>query len=587
MRRRLRVWAAVVGAAVVVVLVAAGLWVGLRALAARRDLQAARAGISALRHALLAGHSAAARVDLGAVQRETRAARADTTDLVWSAAAHLPLIGPSVGATRTMAATVNDLAGTVLPALVSTGDTIAPDQLRVGGSTLRLAPLQAAAPVLATADTQVGQALGRLQRVSTAGLLGPVSRARAQLIGLLTSLGGQLDAAARFAAAGPALLGAGGPREYFVALQNNAEARGTGGLVGAFAIVRADRGHLSLVRLGSDSDLANAASAVVNLGPRFAALYGGYQSEQAWKSSNLSPDFPAVAQIWAGLWQAQTGQRVDGVIAVDPIALAGVLAVTGPATLPDGEQLTGANAVSFLEQTINARYPLLADQAARKAFLVTAAHAAFHRVLSGAGSAQALAKAFGHAAGNGDLLFWARRPAEEAAVAGTPLAGALVRTTAPYDEVVVNNAGGDKLDYYLRRTVRWTAGGCRGKVRNATVTVGLTNGAPASGLPPYVTERQDHPVGPYPVGQSNILLSVYATDGAQLLGATLDGAPTTLSPGVEAGHPVFTTNVYLDPGSTATLVVHLVEPVTPGQPIERVQPLVIGQQTTVAVPPCG
>ncbi|MHB8340921.1 MAG: DUF4012 domain-containing protein [Mycobacteriales bacterium] len=583
MKRRVAIGGAVVAA----LLIAAGLWVGLRGLAARRELLAARAGISALRHALLSGHQAAAQADLAAVQRETRAASSDTTDPVWSVAAHLPFVGASVAATRTMAATVNTLAGNVLPALVATGDTISPGKLRVGGATLRLAPLQAAAPVLATADTEVSQALARLQRVPAAGLLGPVRRARAQLLGLLTGLGGQLDAASRFASVGPALLGAGGPREYFVALQNNAEARGTGGLVGAFAIIRADHGHVQVVRLGSDTDLANAPSPVVNLGPQFAALYGGYQSEQAWKSSNISPNFPAVAQIWAGLWQAQTGQRVAGVIAVDPIALAGLLTVTGPATLPDGEQLTGANAVSFLEQTINVRYPVLADQAARKALLVTAAHAAFHRLLSGSGNAQALARAFGHAAGSGDLLFWARRPAEEAAVSGTPLAGALVSTTAPYDSVVVNNAGGDKLDYYLHRTVSWTEGGCAGRVRDATVTVALTNGAPASGLPPYVTERQDKPVGPYPVGQSNILLSVYATDGAQLVGVTLNGVPTTLSPGVEQGHPVFSTNVYVDPGATATLVLHLVEPVTAGQPIERVQPLVIGQQTSVSVPPCG
>ncbi len=38
------------------------------------------------------------------------------------------------------------------------------------------------------------------------------------------------------------LLGANGPQKWFVALQNGGESRGTGGLLGSFAVVDLDKG---------------------------------------------------------------------------------------------------------------------------------------------------------------------------------------------------------------------------------------------------------------------------------------------------------------------------------------------------------
>ena len=48
------------------------------------------------------------------------------------------------------------------------------------------------------------------------------------------------------------------------------------------------------------------------------------------------------------MWQAETGQHVDGVMAVDVVALTQLLAVTGPVTLPDGKVINSSNAEQFL-----------------------------------------------------------------------------------------------------------------------------------------------------------------------------------------------------------------------------------------------
>ncbi len=52
----------------------------------------------------------------------------------------------------------------------------------------------------------------------------------------------------------PDMLGGSGRRTYILAFQNNAEIRSTGGLPGAFAILRAEDGRISLGGQGAGSD---------------------------------------------------------------------------------------------------------------------------------------------------------------------------------------------------------------------------------------------------------------------------------------------------------------------------------------------
>ncbi|MFZ9100944.1 MAG: DUF4012 domain-containing protein, partial [Candidatus Planktophila sp.] len=51
------------------------------------------------------------------------------------------------------------------------------------------------------------------------------------------------------------LAGADAPKRYMIAFQNSAEARGTGGILGAFAIIDMNKAALSVVRTGSNAIL--------------------------------------------------------------------------------------------------------------------------------------------------------------------------------------------------------------------------------------------------------------------------------------------------------------------------------------------
>jgi hypothetical protein len=424
------------------------------------------------------------------------------------------------------------------------------------------------------------------------GWIGPVTDVRDQVLGQLSSLAGQADILSRFARVGPAMLGEHGQRRYFVGIQNNAEARSTGGLVAAFAIVTADHGKIRVVRRGKDSLLRNASEPVVKLPVDYQRDYGNYLPAQTWITSNLSPNFPSAAAIWAGLWQAQTGQHIDGAFGVDPYGLAAILSAVGPVQV-SGYQgtFTGTNLASYIESEEYVAFQGLDQQGLRKRFLSSVAGAVLHKMLSGSGDPHRIAEALGYAAGRGDLELWSALPREEAAISGTPLAGEIPSLRTPFVSLSIDSGTGSKLDYYLERTLTYHAGSCSGPTRVATINVTLTNAAPRVGLPPYVRFRGDlnngHSLVVETVPRNADLVWVHVTNGAALLNATLDGKPVVVSSGVEAGKALFGARINLDPGVPRTLSLRVQEPVLPGPVLTKVQPMARPQHTVVSAPVCA
>ena len=181
---------------------------------------------------------------------------------------------------------------------------------------------------------------------------------------------------------------------------------------------------------------------------------------------------------------------------------------------------------------------------------------------------------------------WSANPAEQRLLAATPLAREVPTDPAPYAGVTVNNFSNGKLDYYLGRNFSYQAGACAGTYRASTITVTLTNSAPAIGLPEYVTnQRRDYPEGP--PGTNTVSLQLLATDGALTRTVTIDGVAAPFGATFDRGHPALEVLAQLQPGQTRTVVFDLLEPTSangaarvPAQPL--VQPVTI----TSAVPVC-
>jgi hypothetical protein len=546
------------------------LWVAVTALMARAELDDVRAGVPQLRAQLTAADVAGATTSADSLARHARRAHHLTRGPAWAVASRLPVVGAPLRTARGITEAADELGANALPQLVTAGSAIDPDTLRTPDGRIDLVALGQATPALQQGTASIARAIRITEGLPAQSWLNSVDVARADVLDQLRSIQHIADSAAQAAQLLPPMLGADGAKRYLLIFQNNAEARGTGGLPGALAVVRADQGSLSFDRFESDTYLAGVA-AKVDLGKDYNQLYQGAATTTLFQNGNLSPHFPYAGQIWRSMWQRKTGQAVDGVLAVDPQALSYLLAVTGPAKLADGTAVTADNVVKLTQSTAYTRFPATQD-AARRAFLTAIAQAVAGKIVGAHGDATGLARALARAAHERRLLVWSAEPALQTGLEATAVSGSVPQTGAPYVGMSVVNEGGNKLDYYLDRSLIWQRSGC-GATRTVTVTASLTNNAPA-GLPPYVAARSDDRTYPIKPGDQRISLAYAATQGALMESVTLDGQPAGASIGTERGHPVFTVDVELPRGKTRTVVFHLQEPAATGTPVVLRQPLV-------------
>jgi hypothetical protein len=383
----------------------------------------------------------------------------------------------------------------------------------------------------------------------------------------------------------PALLGGERPRRYLLVFQNNAEARGTGGLPGLYAVLAADGGRITVRTLGSNTDLRGADRMPVDLGPEYAARWG--QDPAIWANSNLDPSFPNAARIWLALWQRQTGQRLDGALATDPVAVGYLLAATGPVRLPTGEQVTGGNVAPLTMSQVYARF---APGEPQNGFLRTVARSAVSALLASPARPRALLDALARAGRERRLVIYSSRPAEERDLVAAGLGGTLPDGAGSYAYVVVNNVAGNKMDYYLRRSVSYAGGRCLAGQRDSRITIRFGNAAPAGDtLPAYVTQREDTGVTRAQSAAPDsvvALVSVYGPRQAGVVRATLDGQRLDVGALPAAGRPVWSFPLVVPPGRWRTVVLDIREPGSAAAPVVPVQPLVQPQTVGTSLLPC-
>ena len=316
-------------------------------------------------------------------------------------------------------------------------------------------------------------------------------------------------------------------------------------------------------------------------------MYGGdLASTTNWQNANFSPHFPYAAQIWRSIWAQHSGLTVDGVIATDPVALSYILSAVGPIQMPDGEIIDESNVVDI---TLNQAYFRFGeDQYARKDYLQDIAKAVIEKINSRSGSMKDLFKAISRAVSEQRISVWSANPTEQEFIAGTAVAHTVPEDSAPYANVIVNNGAGGKMDYYLARSIAYRADSCEDERRNSTVDVQLTNTAPMrDDYPSYLVGRRTEVTQyPGPPGTNRSVVSLFATEGAELSQVTINGAPSFAIMTKELGHPVFTVQVLTQPGKSADIQFQMTEPAASGEARVPIQPLVIPAHVEVDVPTC-
>jgi len=354
--------------------------------------------------------------------------------------------------------------------------------------------------------------------------------------------------------AAPILFGAQSPKSYLIAFQNSAEARGTGGILGAYAIVEFNKGSLKVIETGSNEPLYGSSleKIPIDVPEEYKRLYG--ENPAILQNSNLSPHFPYGAEIWLALWKKEFGQTLDGVIAIDPTALSYILRSTGPITLNSGERITSENLVADTLKNAYERFEK--DNKARKQYLVDIMNATVKQLNSGDYSKIKMAQAIRDGIIANRILFYSTDKSAQSELSKVRLGGDMRLESNNEFRTVIQNIDAGKLDYYLDRDVVIESKSCE-KIRETRVRIRVTNTLKTGvGVSPYVLTRADKgkPASLIP-GSHRFKVFIYGPTDAKLVSVSRDNRTANLGGGsTERGRPIYVADVDLAPGESEELL---------------------------------
>ncbi|ACZ32026.1 hypothetical protein Xcel_3020 [Xylanimonas cellulosilytica DSM 15894] len=563
-RRRHRVRRVVTAVVVVGLLgvTAGAVLLAVDAFSARSALTAAAGRVSTLQSGLADdADRATLAAELTALQQEAASARAHTDGPVWALAARLPVLGPNLDAVARIAAGLDDLVTDVVPPLVDTRLAVG-DLERTADGGVDLAPLRDLAPRLAAAQAAVTATTASLAGIDPAELLPEVADPFVQVRARLADVAAAVATADRVAAVAPPMLGVDGPRTYLVLALTNAELRSGGGLPGAGLLVRADAGHVEVLRQVPGVEIGPFTTPVAELDAETAAIFTERPALFI-QDVTLTPEFPTAAALAARMWALSQGEEVDGVVATDPVALAHLLEATGPVDVaaPDGDGTVGSstvrldagNAVAILEHEV---YSYGADSGAvADAFFGSVVAATVSRLESPDVSPAAVLKAVVAGAEQHRVQLWSAHPEEQARLAGTVVAGTFLSSPRAADAVGVffDDTISGKMSWYLESSVTYVSSACTPAGRVDTIDVALTSTAPADAaaiLPTYVA---GWPNGTFVPGTVRTVVRVAGAVGSPAPQLERDGVVLGMDTHPLAGRSMGSGTIELYPGESTTV----------------------------------
>jgi hypothetical protein len=518
----------------------------------------------------LATATAAAR---DASERAAAAARR-TERWHWRAAARLPGIGPSVVTVRAIAtagAAAGDVAdeGLRLAAPVLDGGAHA----LVHDGQLRLDVLRQLGDDVEILDvTGLAAAWAELDASASAGWApAPVTAARERALELAERLTDGVETLRTAAPLASTMLGADGPRRYLVAVQNPGELRGTGGLIGFLAVLEVDDGRISLADpsgvdgssvvdgtvLLTSSRFSRTEELAVTGPPDYEARYAGIGGASFLPSTNVDPDLPTVAPLVLEQYELASGERLDGVLAIDPLGLQLLYAALGPLDVPAGvagfsERLPDPIPPDRIAQVLLVdSYEVLGGSSEeRRRYQAEVAGSALGDVLGGDWDPLSAARGVVLAVQTRHLQLYSDEPAEQAALLAVGAAGRFAPRAEHDDLLAVTavNIAANKADVHvghrLTHTLQLDAverDGATQLRRTATTRVEVLNSVDPDG-DPYITSSLEPRAITEPrrftdeVGLVRTWVTVWGPEGAALQASEdLQGRPVRSSVGTIHG----------------------------------------------------
>ena len=423
MKRR-GVWITV--AAVLVVLVAGGIFAFLQAKQFESLARAGRADASAGLKSLQAKDNATALASFTKAQDEFGRAR----DLLGPEWLHgFPWLGRQLAAADDLATIGREgsAAGAQAAELLNGAASVTGDD--------RLSQLlRLARPHLDSALASLVVVAQRSDGLTTDGLLPQLADAVTQLRSVIDPLQPVLDRSQSLLDLERYLFSR--QHQFLVVAQNSSELRPTGGFMGTFG----------LLQFGPDGFVLDKFADVYTL-PKDTLnepLPAGGQVNYKhfyFRNTNWWMDFPTSATMMLKFWQNLRQPQVDGVVAVDIPLLEDLLTVYGPITVPQSSTpITAKNAMEVLNTVVQYELSGQSDRKGRKLAIVSLVDELFQRVGNlPADKVQPTLDALAKAANEKHVQIFLSDPTAQAAMVGTGWSGAIAPPQGTTDLVAVSN----------------------------------------------------------------------------------------------------------------------------------------------------
>ena len=577
-RRRKILIGVLVIIAVLAVFAGAFVW---SALQAKNELQQAVSSAQGLQQTIVDSDKSKREEQVNTFSDHVSKAYKQTSSPLWQLASVVPYAGDDISAVRTMVAAMENISSQALPQLLQAADNIDLNNVHVENGTIEISGLEASQRPLQIADDTIDKAMREVKTVKAVKTLHVAQIADAlkttetyceKLDGMVHSLNSIVQVL-------PSMLGTeshanDAPRNYLILAQTNAEARPSGGLTGSLGLVTVQGGHVSLQPFVSDSEIQNADEPVVDLTAEERLLFTDKLGKDI-RDVNFTPDFPRTGEIVSAMWARQYGVAVDGVIAIDPLFLQNMLAVTGGVAMPDGSTLDGTNTAQTLLHDVYARMtPQETDE-----YFAVAAQAAFDHIMQNAGDFKSYVKAFSTSVEQGHVMLWSAHEDEQDLIADSAISGKLITEGAkPQVGVYISDETESKMDWYLHREVTTEFQKvARNGANQYTVHIKLQNTMTAE----EAASEADYVTGAgniVPKGQIKTALFIYAPANGRLVDWEFQNADDYKGVTLHDGLTVGVGDVTLQPGESYEITVHVQSAPDTDEPLTlRQTPLIEGR----------
>jgi len=250
----------------------------------------------------------------------------------------------------------------------------------------------------------------------------------------------------------------GGKKSYLILFLNNAEIRPGGGFVGSFA--RADLENGQITKIDFEKNIYTLDKAFLAAGNKVTPPKELQALGDSWtmRDSNMSADFAESAKKVAWFYQQESGDNVDGVIAIDTTLFINLLKIVGPIDMPEYNlMISDKNFLSDVQYQVEIGYyqnqenwsenqpkKILADMMPKFITLITA---------GGVKQKEINSELF-EAICEKHLLFYLKNSKLEDLIDGIGASGKIRNSSGDYLYPVDANIGGYKSSLEIEKNVR-------------------------------------------------------------------------------------------------------------------------------------